>query len=367
MPRLSNALRLRAHNISPLLAPILRETRDLPSALNELRWLREHVNETWKPTSDVRKKSKRILQLCQWRAWGVPLQYLLGTQPFGTLEIKCRSGVLIPRPETEAYTTHLANIVKAKYLSAELSESTDPAPNKAFRIVDFCSGTGCISLLLHSLLSKHHRNLEIIGLDVSPQALQLSRENLLFNQKQGLLKTSAPSQVRFEYADILRQDENILEITKQTCDIIISNPPYISHDAFNKETTRSVRNWEPRLALVPEVSGVELYHLNDSNAEQAVIHPEDTFYHRLLHFYELLRSKILIMEVGDAAQAVRVVEMAMRRPGGIEIWRDWPEGHNDGDDELDYVYINGRRVDVKGTGKMRAVVLYTAHMHRRKD
>lgn len=272
---------------------------------------------------------------------------------------------MIARPETEAYTTHIADIVKAKYPARELPEYADSS-RWAFRIIDFCSGTGCISLLLHSLLSKHYNNLEIIGLDVSPKALQLSKENLQFNEEHGHLEKSALSQVHFEYANILGPDKYVLETCKKTCDILISNPPYISQDAFNKETTRSVRNWEPRLALVPEVSKPELRRVNDSTPEQSLIRSEDTFYHRLLHFHELLGSRILVMEVGDAAQAMRVVEMATHRPDVIEIWRDWLDGQK-AEDECGHIYINGRTIDLKGTGKMRAVVLYTTHLHRKKD
>ncbi|PQE12103.1 family methyltransferase protein [Rutstroemia sp. NJR-2017a BVV2] len=352
------------YNISPLLGPILRETRDLSSALNELRWLREHVKEKWEPTSGVKEKTKRILQLCQRRALGVPLQYLLGSQPFGTLDIKCLPGVLIPRPETEAYTTHLAEIIKAKYLAPKSPKAAESSP-KPFRIIDFCSGSGCISLLLHSLLSKQYSNLEIIGIDVSPKALELSKENLQYNGERGLLEKSALNQVHFEHANMLREYQRILEICKQTCDIIISNPPYISQAAFNKETSRSVRNWEPRLALVPEATKPALSLLKDSSTEKSHMHPEDIFYRGLIRFHRRLKSKILVMEVGDAAQAMRVValQMAMRRRSEIEIWRDWPDGQK-ADDEADHIDINGHRVDVKGTGTMRAVVLYARQPRR---
>ena len=95
MPRIPHALLLRAYKISPLLPFTLRATRDLPSAINELRWIREHVEE-FKFPSPLRGQEK-LLELCKRREWGEPLQYILGSQPFGELEIKCRPGVLIPR------------------------------------------------------------------------------------------------------------------------------------------------------------------------------------------------------------------------------------------------------------------------------
>lgn len=94
MPRLPHSLLLKAYNISPLLPLVLQGTRSLPSAVNELRWLREHVVRTNKPTQTTQKE---LLSLCKRRSHGEPLQYLLGSQPFGELDIKCRPGVLIAR------------------------------------------------------------------------------------------------------------------------------------------------------------------------------------------------------------------------------------------------------------------------------
>jgi methylase of polypeptide subunit release factors len=98
MPRLSHPLLLRARNISPLLPLLLRTCRTLPSALNELRWLREHVSEIPERSRKYTFNPRTLLlHLCHQRARGVPLQYLLGSQPFGELDILCRHGVLIPR------------------------------------------------------------------------------------------------------------------------------------------------------------------------------------------------------------------------------------------------------------------------------
>jgi methylase of polypeptide subunit release factors len=101
MPRLLHSLLLRARNISPLLSLLLRPCRTLPSARNELRWLREHALAIASARRDYpREVGALILQLCRQRSKGVPLQYLLGSQPFGELDILCRSGVLIPRSVT---------------------------------------------------------------------------------------------------------------------------------------------------------------------------------------------------------------------------------------------------------------------------
>lgn len=99
MPRLAPSLLLRAKGTSPLLPLLLKTCRDLPSAVNELRWLKEHVQDSY-PLNEPNAASlreQRLLSLCRKRSKGAPLQYLLGSQPFGDLDILCRPGVLIPR------------------------------------------------------------------------------------------------------------------------------------------------------------------------------------------------------------------------------------------------------------------------------
>lgn len=108
MPRIPPSVLLRAHRISPHLATLLPTCRELPSALNELRWIREHVllsssaaaqcpRQRQQPTTKNKILERQVALLCQRRGRGEPLQYVLGSQPFGNLDIMCRSGVLIPR------------------------------------------------------------------------------------------------------------------------------------------------------------------------------------------------------------------------------------------------------------------------------
>jgi methylase of polypeptide subunit release factors len=100
MPRIQNALLRKARAIDPFLPILLAPCRDLHAAQNELRWLREHVEKVAKARrakGDILAKGAMLNQLVQERARGKPLQYLLGTEYFGDLEIRCRPGVLIPR------------------------------------------------------------------------------------------------------------------------------------------------------------------------------------------------------------------------------------------------------------------------------
>lgn len=113
MLRLPPSLLVRARAENPLLTYLLSTCRDLQSARNELRWLKEHVNKQAineeKPLplkrlkgqqqSQVESEGRNALleKLCRARGRGKPLQYILGSEYFGALEIECREGVLIPR------------------------------------------------------------------------------------------------------------------------------------------------------------------------------------------------------------------------------------------------------------------------------
>lgn len=113
MPRLSPFLLQKlSRTQSPLLPILLRETREVHAAVNELRWLREHVDElipipeTSAPLGDAYirdvhvRRNELLKQLCIRRGkWSEPLQYILGKEYFGPsgVEIKVGRGVLVPR------------------------------------------------------------------------------------------------------------------------------------------------------------------------------------------------------------------------------------------------------------------------------
>ena len=95
-------------------------------------------------------------------------------------------------------------------------------------------------------------------------------------------------------------------------DVIVANPPYISPKAFAGEVERSVRNSEPKTALVPSYG----------NEGEAVEYGGDAFYGRILWLAERVGTRILAMEVADLAQAGRVVGMMGEGWGRREVWRD---------------------------------------------
>lgn len=268
------------------------------------------------------------------------------------------------RPETATSVSYLVRKLKAD----QNGGSVLPAP---LRVLDLCTGSGCIPLLFHHEFysSSFHTNdsLELIGVDISPDALGLARENLIHQIAQLRSSTSGSSQqtrslhsIGFVQADVLSGDtstseDNPLSLiqalerlssssSRPRFDILISNPPYISPIGFQQTTTRSVRRYEPKIALVPPAS---------QNYDDEAI--GDLFYPKLLLAAKELNAKVFLFEVSDMEQAKRVAATASAQSlwEKIEIWRDEPDEPSE-----ETVEIDGQMVEVRGRGHGRSVVAY---------
>ncbi|KAF1926727.1 S-adenosyl-L-methionine-dependent methyltransferase [Didymella exigua CBS 183.55] len=321
MPRVPTALLRKARTIDLFLPALLAPCRDLHTAQNELRWLREHVEKVARARrakGDTLAKGALLGQLVGERAKGKPLQYILGSEYFGSLEIKCRPGVLIPRPDTAASITHLANLVR----------NAQDLPNEV-RVLDLCTGTGCIPILFrHEFAAKRKDvDLRIIGIDISHESISLAHHNLrnneIGNERRNGMTSFAKADVLADPFDNLTPGaplpvKNLLNHNKWSpfWDILISNPPYISPSAYWRTTMRSVRKFEPKLALVPPPRA------KFDDTQQG-----DMFYPRLLKIAEEIEAKIVLLEVADLEQALRVARHAQKLDvfDGIEIWRDNPD------------------------------------------
>jgi release factor glutamine methyltransferase len=143
-----------------------------------------------------------------------PLQYIMGSTFFYGLKLNSDARALIPRPETE----ELVDWIKETVLPGN------------YKILDLCAGSGCIALALKS----HFNTSEILGLDLSNDAINLAKENANLT---GL-------NVDFLVVDVLEDDLT----TFNNFDIWVSNPPYIPNkDKF--VMNENVLNFEPHIAL----------------------------------------------------------------------------------------------------------------------
>lgn len=252
---------------------------------------------------------------------------------------------LVSRPETESIATHVASLLPG--LVASKHESIPPQ----LRILDLCTGTGCIPYLLHSLLSHRIRDLRLSGVDISNAATNLARDNLEHNIRLGHLRPTARDQIEIVQDDIFRESDKAWQ--KSQWDVVISNPPYLSPNAFNNTTSRSVRNYEPKIALVPPQTPTSTQE-DPVDGEAA----GDMFYPRLLQIAHDVGAQVLLMEVAEMEQATRVAKMVLRSGvwSGCEIWRDWPASGGFGEREV----LNklGYEIEVRGEGHGRAVLAW---------
>jgi hypothetical protein len=221
-------------------------------------------------------------------------------------------------------------------------------------VLDLCTGTGCIPLLVqHDLLSaRGDLNPRVLGVDISDKALKLALHNLQRLRKNGQIADKGS--LEFLQADILidpfaDQTEGALSLKAALnwasqpsfWDVLISNPPYISPSAFWKTTTRSVRHFEPQLALVPP------WQAKQTDTEQG-----DLFYPRLLDIARDVEAKVVLLEVADMKQALRVAQCARNMDifDGVEIWREQPSAVSD--------TIIADDISVVGEGNARSVLCW---------
>ena len=186
----------------------------LPDARIDARRLLEHVCGTSiqtlladpdRPVS--RQEYEKYQELIARRQQREPLAYILGEQEFMGLSFRVSPHVLIPGQDTE-------NLVEEA-----MRELTDGS-----RILDLCTGSGCILL---SLLQYSNHN-SGIGTDLSPEALAGD----LFEALEGL--------------------------PEEKFDLIISNPPYIPTEVIGT-LEPEVKDREPRMALDGGQDGLDFY------------------------------------------------------------------------------------------------------------
>ena len=167
-----------------------------------------------------------------------PLQYILGYSYFMGLRILVGSGVLIPRPETELMAEHAIQKVRSK--KSEVRSQN----NCNMRILDLCTGSGCLALAL----AREFPDAHVLGTDISETALDYSKRNAVLN------KINNVEFVRGHLFDPLYRQDSPAPLY----DFIISNPPYIGTDVI-PTLQPEIRNWEPVGALDGGADGLTFY------------------------------------------------------------------------------------------------------------
>ena len=173
-------------------------------------------------------RSSQIDEIVKKRLDRVPLQYCLGYQDFYGLSFKVDENVLIPRPETEL----LVEFIHHQY------------DGKSGRLLDIGVGSGAIVVTLAKKLSAFN----CIGVDISPEALNMAMENAVLN--------NVGDRVTFLCSDVF--EALSAETYLGSFDVIVSNPPYIPEgEAAHLEPEVAV--FEPALALYGGEDGLDFY------------------------------------------------------------------------------------------------------------
>ncbi len=158
------------------------------------------------------------------RKTGEPFHYITGHREFYGIDFKLSPDVLIPRPDTEVLVeTALSYINKNHYREG----------------YEVGLGSGAISVsLLHQV-----SDLSMTAVDISAKAIEVAKENAVLN--------GVDDRLSIHEADIVYGGN-------KTFDFIISNPPYIPMDEYDK-LPNSIKSFEPRIALLAANDGIEFY------------------------------------------------------------------------------------------------------------
>lgn len=159
---------------------------------------------------------------------GYPLQYAIGKWNFYGLDLLVDKRALIPRYETEILVDLIIN---------------DNSNNK--KILDIGTGSGAISLAL----SKNLKDSKIIGVDISKNAIDLANEN----------------KIKLNINNVEFKESDIFSNIDEKFDIIVSNPPYINKEDFEKLDKKLY--YEPQNALYGGEDGLYFYKKIIKNAK----------------------------------------------------------------------------------------------------
>ena len=213
------------------------------------------------------KEEEQYRKTIEQRAQHVPLQHILGYQDFMGLRFHVNEHVLIPRQDTEILVEEAM-----RYL------------HDGMRILDLCTGSGCILLsLLH-----YSNDCEGTGVDISKEALQVAALN---------------AELLGIKADFLKSD--LYEKVTGKFDLLVSNPPYIERKVI-PTLMEEVREYDPYIALDGGEDGLDFYRRIIGGAQDY-----------------LKRGGQILMEIGSG-QAQTVSEL-LREAGfkEIDVCRDF--------------------------------------------
>lgn len=183
------------------------------------------------------ENADRYIDCIRQRAAHIPLQHITGEQEFMGYPFCVNEHVLIPRQDTEILVEEAIQIMRPK-----------------MKILDMCTGSGCIVLSILKMCKEKYymTDLQGVGADVSEEALKVAREN---SRRLGVPVTWIQSDL---FAKIPEEEKY---------DVIVSNPPYIE-TAVIDTLQEEVRLHDPYIALDGKEDGLYFYRRIISEADK---------------------------------------------------------------------------------------------------
>lgn len=207
------------------------------------------------------EEAESALEAFRRMAAGEPLQYVLGTACFYGRDFKVSPSVLIPRPETEILCRSAVDMLSGYRDSQDMPSpargclpsgrwgsreslypdriSQDSAVGRKTRVLDLCTGSGCIAWTM----ALESPDAEVVAVDISDAALEVASSQDFSDE---LSRTGAEALV-FVKADVLADVPTDGPFAEEF-DIILSNPPYVM-DKEKALMRTNVLDHEPHLAL----------------------------------------------------------------------------------------------------------------------
>lgn len=200
---------------------------------HESTWVWDFVK---KNTREFLKAEALAKSIVDRRRQGEPLAYILGEWPFMELDLHIAPGVLIPRPETEEL---------AEKMVGEFCHHSAAKKKTLVRVLDLGAGSGALGLgFAHGLLKERpHLHIELHSVERSLEAKPTLQKNI----KKILPKHPLHLNVTAHF-----QSWNDLSFDSECFDVLLGNPPYVSELEWREDVDNSVKDFEPRSALLPE-------------------------------------------------------------------------------------------------------------------
>jgi release factor glutamine methyltransferase len=168
----------------------------------------------------------QLQALVQRRLKGEPVSYLIGRKEFWSLLFKVGPAVMVPRPQTETL----------------VEEALKLFPSHSSPVVlDIGTGSGALAIALATELP----HATLIATDICAETLAMARKNAASNR----IMT-----ITFLQGDLFAPVEG----SGAAFDLIVSNPPYIAHDAI-AALPAGIRDYEPHVALDGGPDGLACY------------------------------------------------------------------------------------------------------------